>query len=157
MNCLAEQHARIAALGLVHGELMSQPDAVTIDVTPLLRDLAGTIQSGVGDRSLAAHVDTDQLQFPIDQTVPLCLLTAELLIGCAARVPPSGTKPIVMSLRRMSDAAMALTLTAADAGDATSLLAELETRPVRDLVSQLGAALEVSTPDGLLVQATFHG
>jgi PAS domain S-box-containing protein len=150
------QRARIAALGLVHSELMTQFDAAAVNVLPLLRDLTDTIRLDVDDFPVTAHIsiqaETSNLAVAVDQTIPLCLLAAELLIGCATYMRP----PIALSLRRASDAVV-LTLTITHCTHAAGFLAELETRPVRDLVSQLGAALEISTLDGLLVQATFHG
>jgi two-component sensor histidine kinase len=150
------QRARIAALGLVHSELMTQSDAATINVLPLLRDLADTIRSSVGDFPVTTHIATpaesSHLEVAVDQTIPLWLLAVELLMGCAARMPSS----IGLSLRRVSDA-IVLALTITDCGDATDFGAELETGPIRDLVSQLGAVLEISTLDGLLVEAKFHG
>jgi PAS domain S-box-containing protein len=159
-EALSDQRGRICALGFVHGELMTPVDVETFDVAPFLHELSDAIVANTLHREVAVEVDADHLEVVLAHVIPLGLLVTELLNNCLRHAAATGTGRIYIGMKAGAGMEMTLIVSAdrvasGPAERPSAFMAGLETRFVRDLVSQLRAELDVRIENGLTIEVAI--
>jgi len=156
-QALTAVRGRIAALALVHQQLMGSSDLKTFDVVPFLDELSRNILEGGGTAGVNISVDACTLDVGLDFAVPLGLLVTELVTNSLKHAFPHGTGTISVSLR--NDDAGKLVLIVADDGVGPPADAPAErpgsglgSRIIRNLVGQLDGTISVRNDRGMTTE-----
>lgn len=145
---------RVRAIHLVYEKLYGTRDLTLIDYRDYIETLSKAIQqlTSTSEQRVEIEVDIDRIQLDIDTSIPLGLISTELLSNALTHAFPRNRKGrVVISLRKGEDA---LTLTVRDNGVGLpaeiSLMANetLGFRLVSSLTEQMGGTVEVERADG---------
>jgi two-component sensor histidine kinase len=157
-RALLTARKRILAMSTVHEQLYREEGVASVQLDTLIRDIAHTVQSGLGSpaESLPVTFNISPITTNPDRSIPLALLVTEAITN--ALEYSSGTSnsdPITVSLTAEGQDQLRLTIINSTHSDRPHAADGLGTNLIRVLARQLRGTLTITQEDKYCVDLVF--
>lgn len=161
-DALREGASRVQAMALVHEKLYQSSNLAQIDLGDYVRDLCVHLQESMGatQRGISVAVEAEAVYCGLETAVPLGLLLNELVTNSIKHAFPSGAGHIAVDIRHLDQSQCIMTISDNGVGISPEVVAQarpasLGLKLIRILASQIDAALEMRTEQGVRVEMVF--